>query len=402
MSSGARALVSIVFLILGLSFVAETVMMLHEFGGTNWLTIATHDSHLFLFFPTLGIVALAAFYWPACAFTDMYLRHVRYGPTRFVLGFLIVAGMAHLIATGLTQSRFRSVWDIAPATLAADLSEPPGCGTSGKPCERIALLEALENIRIVSETRLGLREFVRKCAKEPLIELPLQPEAKRFCFASTPLTESPRLSTDAECCRAQNALQNHIIDLYKDPSQRSATSTIHAALLPLKVFFLLVLGVISILLAIRHRSIAHYYPEHIGRIDVGVVVGAIAMIFFPLMSQAFVETADALYGTSQNEGFKPIVPFMSFAFGAWALLLLMFFYRRHDREVELAGKFAGVIASAVAIVKYDLLVSLMVRFLGSGAGYFSIGFLAALAVIALIVLLRPRRPAAMALDRQAK
>jgi hypothetical protein len=168
------------------------------------------------------------------------------------------------------------------------------------------------------------------------------------------------------------------------------------------VFFLLVLGVISILLAIRHRSIAHYYPEHIGRIDVGVVVGAIAMIFFPLMSQAFVETADALYGTSQNEGFKPIVPFMSFAFGAWALLLLMFFYRRHDREVELAGKFAGVIASAVAIVKYDLLVSLMVRFLGSGAGYFSIGFLAALAVIALIVLLRPRRPAAMALDRQAK
>ena len=132
-----------------------------------------------------------------------------------------------------------------------------------------------------------------------------------------------------------------------------------------------------------------YYPKDIGRIDVGVVVGAVAMIFFPLMSQAFVETADALYGTLQNEGFKPIVPFMSFAFGAWALLLLMFFYRRHDREVEFAGKIAGLLASAIAVVKYDLIVALVSRFLGSGAGTASIVLLAFLSLIGVVVLLSP-------------
>jgi hypothetical protein len=52
--------------LLGLSFIGETALMFSEFGPDKGLSFATFDSHLFLFFPTLGVVALAAFYLPAC------------------------------------------------------------------------------------------------------------------------------------------------------------------------------------------------------------------------------------------------------------------------------------------------------------------------------------------------
>jgi hypothetical protein len=113
------------------------------------------------------------------------------------------------------------------------------------------------------------------------------------------------------------------------------------------------------------------------------------MVFFPLMSQAFVQTASALYGSSQGAGFKPLVPVMSLLFGGWALLLLLFFYRRHDREVELAAKFAGAIASAVAVIKYDLIVDMTVRFLGSGAGAASIGALVLASALLIFVIWSP-------------
>jgi surface polysaccharide O-acyltransferase-like enzyme len=111
------------------------------------------------------------------------------------------------------------------------------------------------------------------------------------------------------------------------------------------------------------------------------------MLFFPLMSQGFVQTANALYGLRQETGFRPIVPFMSFMFGAWALLLLLFFFRRHDTELELAAKLAGVAASTIAVVKYDLIVAVAVRYLGSGAGETSVALLIGLSVFAVIILL---------------
>jgi hypothetical protein len=386
---GARAFVFIVYVILGASFIAETALLAWEFWDSGWLMLATHDSHLFLFFPTLGLVALAAFYLPSCAFVDMYWRYVRLGRLRFIVGIIAVSAISYLIGSGLAASPYKSVWDLSPATLAADKSEPAGCGTATRPCERVALLEAISSVAQVSGARLGLKEFIRNCEAEPLFEAESAAERKRFCFASTPLSAAPKLSTDAECCRAQERFKSAIGKLYETPSQRSLTGQVHELLLPLKVFFLLVLLAISVLLALRHDGVARHYPTLVGRIEVGVLVGAIAMIFFPLMSQGFVQTADALYGVQQGQGFKPIVTFMSFIFGAWALLIVLFFFRRHTPEVELAAKLAGVVASTVAVVKYDLLVALIVRYLGSGAGEIAVAALIALALISVIVLLSP-------------
>jgi uncharacterized membrane protein YuzA (DUF378 family) len=381
-------------MLLGLSFVAQTVVLAWEYQSASWFDFLTHDSHLFLFFPTFGLVALAAFYVPSCVFVDMYWRHVRFGPARFIAGFLVVAGLAYFIAHGIAQSRFNAIWQISPDVLRADRGEPAGCSLA-RPCDRIPLLEAVNNVSTVSRSRLGLRDFVRTCEPDPLLEITQAGEKKRFCFASTPLTSFDKsrpqqLRTDSECCRSQSRFSQAIGDFYAKPEQRSLTGRVHVWLLPLKVFFLLVLLAISILLALRYEGVARHYERYLGRLERGVLIGTIAMIFFPLMSQAFVQTADALYGTTQSEGFKPMVPMMSFAFGAWGLLILLFFYRRRDREVELLAKMGGVIGSAIAVLKYDLIVAIFVRLFGSGAGPVQVAVVALVAVICFAVLMKPR------------
>ncbi|WP_072396153.1 hypothetical protein [Hyphomicrobium sp. CS1GBMeth3] len=394
MSLGARAFVFLVYLGLGASFIAVPAVLVWEFGPEKAMTFATFDSHLFLFFPTLGLVALAAFYLPSCAFVDMYWRHVRFGFLRFLVGLVVIGAAAAHIAFGLSANPHRSVWDLKPETLAADKSEPVECGDAARPCERIALIDGVTNLREVSQRRLGVREFYRSCQPEPLIESADTEEAKRFCFASTPLSASPVLSTDAECCRAQQRFQSTIDNLYLDPGHQSVTGRIHKLLLPGKVFFLFILLAISILLTLRHSGVKRHYPERIGRIEIGVLVGAAAMIFFPLMSQAYVQSADALFGVQQRGGFRSIVPLMSFLFGAWAMLLLLFSFRQHDQDLELAAKLAGVAASTIAVFKYDILVSIIVRYLGSGANELSVLLVIGLALAAVVVLLSPlaRRP----------
>lgn len=389
MSLGPRLFVAVVYLAVALSFLAVTGTLIWEFWDTEWFTLATHDSHLFIFFPTLGLVALTAFYVPSCVFVDLYWRHVRFGRLRIIAGFAVLVGASLVIANVLGANPYRPVWEISPQILAQDQAEPKGCGSAAQPCERAALLDAIQSLQAVSNSRLGVKEFIVNCQPEPLIETLPSAEPRRFCFAASQLTSSPRLSSSSECCRAQRHFEDAIVGLLGEPSRRSITGAVHTWLLPLKVFFLLTLLVVGLLLALRYEAINRHYPEFMRRIEVGVIVGAVAMVFFPLMSQAFVQTASALYGSAQGAGFKPLVPVMSFFFGGWALLLLLFFYRRHDREVEMAGKFAGAIASAVAVVKYGLIVDIAVRFLGSGAGPISIGALVIVSILLILVIWSP-------------
>ena len=389
MSFGARAFVFIIYLLLGISFIAETAILFWEFGPEHALTFATFDSHLFLFFPTLGLVALAAFYLPSCAFVDLYARHVSLGRLRFLIGLITLGVAAWFVGANLADNPHRSVWDLTPETLAADRSEPAGCGLGGQPCGRIALLEGATNLTTVSRQRIGVREFFRSCEAEPLIEAGPTSELRRFCFASTPLSPAPWLSTDAECCEAQQRFQTAIDQKYTVAGQQSLTSKVHNVLLPSKVFFLFILLAIGILLTVRHDGVLRHYPDKVGRIEAGVLIGAVVMIFFPLMSQGYVQSADALFGVQQKGGFRSIVTLMSFLFGAWALLILLFFFRRRDQNIEIAVKLAGVVASTIAVLKYDLLVSIVVRLLGSGASEVSVALLIALAIIAVIALLFP-------------
>ncbi len=77
MKAGPRVFVFVVFLAMGLSFIATTGALMAEFWEDElWLDFLTSDSHLFLFFPTFAIISLVAFYLPSCAIVDLYWNHL--------------------------------------------------------------------------------------------------------------------------------------------------------------------------------------------------------------------------------------------------------------------------------------------------------------------------------------
>jgi hypothetical protein len=384
----ARIFVFLVYAVLAASFIGTTAVLAYEFRGATWLDFATMDSHLFIFFPTLGVVALVAFYLPSCALADLYWRHVSFGIVRFFLGALVLAGLSYLISAQLLQSPKRSMWEIAPATLQADSGEPGGC-VAGGVCDRLPALTALGNLREVSQTYLGLGKFVRDCSHDALLEQAPAQSNKRYCFASTPLSQSPILQTDAECCKAQARMSGMVSEQYAHPERRSLTSRVHAALLPLKIFFLLVLFVISILLVFRHKVMQEHYRNAMPRIEYSVIIGTAAALFFPLMSQAFAQASEIMYGQAGRGTFTLIMPIVSLVFGVWALLMVLFFYRRRDKQLEAFGKMGSAVAGAVAVLKYSIVTAIFVRILGSGSTSYTLAALVVLCLVAILAVMRP-------------
>jgi hypothetical protein len=380
---GVRVFIAVLYTLIGLSFLATTGVLMSEFRDHGWLTLATFYSHLFLFFPLFGVLALIAFFTPSCVFLDMYWRHVKYGRIRFTLGLLVIALASWFLAQGLINSRERSIWEVRPEVLERDRVSLANCATATGSCSRLAAIDALDNVRKVSQSRIGLSDLAPNCDRDPLISSPLNPEVKRFCFASTPIAGAARLSLDNECCRAQRNLVSAVSAMAGDFDQRSVTAKVHMYTLPLKVFFLLTLLVISVMLAFRRRNLEQHYAQYIFPIERGVLIGAVAMLFYPIMSHAFLQSAALLYGAGEGSSYRTPAPFISFAFGSWALLLLFFFYRRRDKEVEAIGRMGGVIASAVAVLKYDLIIDYFIRVAGSGAGITNIVLLAGICIVAL-------------------
>lgn len=383
---GVRVFIAVLYSLIGLSFLATTGVLISEYRDHGWLEIATFYSHLFLFFPLFGVLGLVAFFTPSCVFLDMYWRHVKYGRIRFIVGFVAVAGMSWLVANALVNSRERSIFEVKPDVLVRDQANLANCASPGGNCPRLAALDALANVRAVSQSRIGLSDLAPNCDRDPLIASPLNPEVKRFCFASTPLSGATRLSLDHECCQAQRNLVSAVNAMAATFDERSLTGKVHAYSLALKVFFMLTLLVISMMLAFRRRSLEQHYAAYIYPIERGVLVGAVAMLFYPIMSHAFLQSAALLYGAGEGSSYRTPAPFISFAFGSWALLLLFFFYRRRDKEVEAIGRIGGVMASAIAVLKYDLIIDYFIRIAGSGAGITNIVLLGVLCLVAMIAL----------------
>lgn len=394
MTYGVRTFIGCVFVAVGLSFLTTTAVLIWEFWNADWLTIASFYSHLFFFFPTFGIVTLLAFYTPACVFTDMYLRYIPLGMHRFSIGLIAVIGLSIVGANMMTGADERSVFEIEPNLLRADRGDPAGCSAGGA-CTRLPILEAVQNVRRVSQGRIGLSDLARNCRPDTLKDAvtTLVP-AKRYCFASTPLpheisqvTEGQRVS-DLECCAAQRRFTEAVNTLHAQPGARSITARVHTALLPFKIFFALVLFIISIMLAVRRIRMEKYYSQYMRGIERGVLIGAVAMVVYPIMSHAFLQSAALLYfGGGPSGGYRAMAPVFSFLLGAWGLLLLFFFYGRQNERMQNLARMGGMIGSAVAVVKYEQIIDVFVRGFGSGADVLNITLLCIAAFAAVLLIL---------------
>ena len=367
---GARVFVALVFTILGASFIASTALLINEFRNLDWLTIVIAHSHLFFFFPILGVLALFAFYLPSVVFTHLYWNHVSYGKVRFLIGIVVVAALSYGFAKYLDKPP-RAIWEVSPSALAADKGDPAG--------RRASILDTLADLRQAAQARVGLSNFARNCLLDPLMEAPEEMSKERYCFPA-----KARLK-GAECCQVQTRFAQTVARLQTD--QRSLSGTLDAVFLPMKVFFVLVVVAIGLLLAVWRDRIDQHYRELIPRLERGVIIGAFAMLFWPAMDYAYQQTANVLFGR-----FNPGLHLrLSLVIVPWALLLLFYFLRRFGKQGEMVGQISGVVVAAVAVLRYEQLNDWGVRLLGIGADQWTLIALTVLAFGGLVAVLWLRR-----------
>jgi hypothetical protein len=369
---GARIFVAVSFVVLGASFIASTGLLVHEFRHGDWLTIVLAHSHLFFFFPVLGLLALFAFYLPSVVFTHLYWNHLRYGRLRFLAGLVAVAALSWGLARWLDQPP-RGIWEIAPAALAADKGDR-GAG-------RAPVLAALADLRQAAQSRVGLSNFARNCRPDALLEVPEEMTKERYCFPA-----GTRLK-GAACCQAQTSFAQAVSRLYEDPARRSLAARFDFIFLPLKVFFVLIVVAIAALLAVWRDRIDQHYSALMPRLERGIIVGALAMLFWPAMDYGYQQTANVLFG--RMDGGPQLR--LSLVIAPWALLLLFYFLRRLGKQGEMIGQISGVVVAAVAVLRYEQLNDWVVRLLGIGADPWIPVALAVVAVAGLLALLWFRR-----------
>ena len=389
---GAKIFVTSVFVVLGLSFIASTALFLQEFRDVDAVSLVLTHSHLFLFFPLFGILALAAFWFPSVIFTDMYWQgYVHHGRLRYSLGLVGVILIAAATTVSLQSGSPRGIWEIKPEALRADKGERVSCGKDNLQCSRAPMLETLSRLRDESTKRIGLSKFARVCDADILLEKPAGYDNARFCFPA--LTMLPAEA----CCAVQLKFKAALDTLYKDPSQHSDAGRLDTLFLFAKTFFIVVILVIGILLVMRRSIIANRYQHHAAAIERCLLVGAAALLVWPMMDYAYHQTALAMFGRMQDGPHLRL----SLAIAPWFLLLLFYFLSRLGRKIERWGQVLSVGASGLALYRYDEANDIAVRFLGTGAPLWVVGVMAGSVVLGLIVLRFPGREL-LARRRQGK
>ena len=385
MIPAAHVFVAVLFAGLGLAFTAPTAFLIWEFGSTDWPTLLVAHSHLFFFFPVFGVLALVAFYRPSVAFTDFYWCHVKLGRVRFVLGFLLVAASAAWFGAGLAKSELRSVWEIAPDVLQAELRARSGeatpCLPGANACRRQPLLSALQRVRELGQSRSSISELQRNCKFDPLVQRPVSDGDRRYCFPAAAM-----LNVD-DCCRVQQQFRDDVRLMAAASGSRSVLSRVDEVASYFKSFFIIVIFVIGALLVVWQRRIRELYPNGLEDIENGIIIGAVAMVFWFLMDYAYQQTSDLLFGR-QQAGF-PIR--LSFIIVPWAVLLMLYFtrsVRAQDTQIN-PGQLLIALLSSVAAVQYDKIANLSFRLLGAGAEWWIYAFLLCISLLMLILILFP-------------
>lgn len=377
----AKVFVALVFILLGAGFIASTYQLMIEFPE-GWRTLAIAHSHLFIFFPLFGVLALAAFYLPSVIFTDLYWRHIWMGPYRFVFGFAVALVAAWYVSTFLLGpfAMPRALWEVSQTALRTDRGDPPDCGSGRAACNRLPLTPALQSLREKAGGPSSLSKFARACKPDPLLEPPEANTKLRWCFASG------RMANAADCCIAQSAFVGVVNARAASPATRSRLADYDEILQPLKIFFILVVLVIGGMLVLWRNQIGIHYPKHGGTIDRHVMIGGIAMLLWPIMDYAYLDVTNVLFGRPSDD----VQVRLSLVAVPWAMLLLFHYLRRFARKVEVIGQIVGVAGGVVALLARDELKDWAVKLVGIGMPWWMPWAMIAACLAGLVLLFVPR------------
>lgn len=373
---GARIFVGVIFAALGLSFLASTYFMVAEFRSIDLATMLAAHSNLYVFFPVLGVVALIAFYLPAVIFTHLYWFHIKLGRLRFIIGLLAAVAVTYGADRYLDASP-RALWEVSPQAIASDKAEAVPC--SGATCERQPISSVLSTLRDTAQKRVGLSKFARSCGSDALLETREEMKFERYCFPA-----GKNLDGFA-CCQVQQAFSNRVDSLYANPATRSQLAVYDRIFMPLKIFFVVVIVAIGLLLAMWRDRVDAHYARYVPAMERGLIIGALAMLLWPAMDYGYLTTTNVIFGhLGDGPQFR-----LSLVIAPWTLLLLFYFLRRLGKEGEMVGQISGVVAAAVAVLRYEQLNDWANRLLGIGMPPVMLGVLVGLAVVGLFALFSP-------------
>lgn len=364
--------VTLLFLVLYVSFLLETGALLMEFRGTGLgVRLASLDSQNFVFFPIAGLLALVAFWKPAVFLIDGLARgQLMFGRPVLAGGTIICVLAAWALAAAFSSSPARSIFEVSPSALMQDEGMP----ASGNSPALVPVPEVLARMKILSASEGGLSSFRAACDPEWL-RYSTEAHEQKLCFPAGGSV------TVAECCQAKAAFRAHVNRMAQ--ASPSNLAGIHNLVLPVKCFFLLLLLFIGILLVQYRKGLERLHGEMSG-VSFGLAVGGAVMLIWPLLNASYLETIALLTGGTSSSAYSVTAPLIALGFGAWTLLLVFFHLRAYPSQIEYAAKVGGFIAAAIGVFRYDEITTYLSRTLGVGGSVVAI-IVFAVAVIALLL-----------------
>ncbi len=384
--SGPRLTVIIIFSLLAISFFVTTGVFIWEFqeiGPDGRHAIMTFYSHLYIFFPTFGVLTLVAFYKPtAVLFENAWFNLGVGGRVRLVALMVILLAASFGFAQLITSGRVPTLFGVPPHELASDRGEPVDCGrVQGGVCQRRDVLSTVKELRAASESRIAMSKFARVCKPDSLLERPDSYDKKRYCFVTRELADAPT------CCAAQKVFSEHLVKMAAGGT--SLSNRVHEWLLPLKVYFLVGLFSIGLALAWRRKALREHFAAEMPAIQRGLTVGVFAMLFWPVMNHAFVKTSAIILGADAQTFFAQTSVGYSAILGVWAVLLAFFVF---GSELDSLGKIASVIGGAFAVLNYGSLVDIIITGVAwIGLNYWTLTGLVGVVLLVIVHVLRVNR-----------
>ena len=368
-----RIAVTLAFSLLYFAFLLETGVLIQEFGPSGLaLRLTALDSQNFIFFPLAGLLALVAFWKPTVLLVDaMWRDRLRFGRVVLIASLAVCSVLAWTISSAFQSSDARSFYEITPRALVEDAGAP---ATDSAP-PRAPLTDILARMKILSGIDKGLGAYQAQCDREWL-QYSTAADVEMLCFPA-----GERLPV-RDCCTAKAAFRQHVNALAaKAPSH---TGAVHRWVMPVKVFFLLLLLGLGILLVQYRKGLERIHGAIPSGVSFGLALGGAVMLIWPLLNAAYLQTMSLLTGSGSASAYTVVAPLVALGFGAWTLLLVFFHLRSYPSQIEYAAKVGGFIAAAFGVFRYEEITNYLARTLGVGGGPVAI-VVFAVGVIALIL-----------------
>jgi hypothetical protein len=392
--TGARVFTAAIFALLGAAFLASTYLLTKEFADYDWPSLILAHSHLFLFFPTFGILALFAFHLPASVFVHLYWYNIPspekriWGRLRFVHGFAWALAISFFVSTYVLGewAQPRHLWEVSPQAHDRDRGAiVPDCrDASGAPCRRLPTLQALSDLRDKSVMSIPYSRFARPCLppeESRLMEALPDSDKARWCFPAG------QMMTADSCCKVQRAFRMHVSATHATPAGRSDLARAEARLQFVKVFFVVVTLVIAMLLLFWRDQVQHHYPDLTTRIDWHVMIGGFAMLLWPIMDYAYQDIENVLMGRLTVS----MQLRLSLVIGPWLAILFFYFLKQWGGRTETIGQIAGVATALLAFLARDELRDFATKQTGIGMPFWMFPAMAAALLVGAVALLVSRR-----------